>query len=337
MSETGSGGPPAGPEEEREYLARVMAEIDEEVRERRAAGDLPARVERELDELFLEHSPVAGRAGSLREALRMVDAATFIDPVVPIASSKSGGAVVKRGLRQLSLWYVGYVTHQVSQFATAVSRSLHLLGEEVRTVQRQLDSQRIPPAPVVEVDWAHRPDAWWVGAALKALANVEGRVLHSASGDGWLVRACEERGIDAYGVDPRPGAEERGADGLLDLRSEPLAGHLEATRAAALGGLVLTGTVEAMAPGEREHLLTLVVDRLAPGGTLVLHSLSPSAWGSEDLPVAADLAFGHPLRAATWAHELTRRGFDVHIDEGRGGARDYLVVATLHASPPPPR
>ena len=51
---------------DRRYLAQVMAEIDEEVRRRRASGDLPARVERELDELFLEHSPVGGprrRAG----------------------------------------------------------------------------------------------------------------------------------------------------------------------------------------------------------------------------------------------------------------------------------
>ena len=337
MSGTTSSEETADPEGEREYLARVMAEIDEEVRARRAAGDLPVRVERELDELFLEYSPVAGRAGSLREALRMVDAATFIDPVVPVASSKSGGAVVKRGLRQLSLWYMGYVTHQVSQFATAVSRSLHLLGEEVRAVQRQLEDQRIPPAPVVEVAWAHGPDAWWVGGALKALATAGGRVLHSAAGDGWLVRACEERGIDAYGVDPRPGADERGADGVLDLREEPVVGHLEATRPAALGGLVLTGTVEAMAPGERERLLDLVVDRLAPGGILVLHSLSPAAWASEDLPVGADLAFGHPLRAATWDHLLTGRGFGVEIDEGRGGGRDYLVVATLPTGSAPPR
>ena len=336
MSESGTVGLPADPDEERAYLARVMAEIDEEVRVRRASGDLPARVERELDELFLEHSPVAGRAGSLRDALRMVDAATFIDPVVPVASSKSGGAVVKRGLRQLSLWYVGYVTHQVSQFASAVSRSLHLLGDEVRSAQRQLDAQRIPPAPVVAVDWAHRTDAWWVAPALGALGKVTGRVLHSASGDGWLVRACAERGIDAYGVDPRPGTEEVGTEGALDLRGEPLSDHLEATGSAALGGLVLSGTVEAMAPGERERFLALAADRLAPGGTLVLHSLSPSAWGSGELPVEADLAFGHPLRPRTWDHELTRRGFDVHVDEGRDG-RDYLVVATLPASAPSPR
>ena len=63
------------------YVAQVMAEIEEEVRLRRSSGDLPPKLERELDELFLAHSPVAGRGGDLTEALRMVDAATFVDLV----------------------------------------------------------------------------------------------------------------------------------------------------------------------------------------------------------------------------------------------------------------
>jgi SAM-dependent methyltransferase len=315
-----------------EFLARVMAEIDEEVRARRASGDLPPRIERELDELFLQFSPVAGRSGSLREALRMVDSATFIDPVVPVESAKSGGAVVKRGLRQLSLWYVGYVTHQVSQFATAVSRTLHLVNDEMRSLREQLEAQRIPPADVVEVPWAHRADAWWVPQALGALGAAPGRVLHSACGDGWLVGACAERGIDAYGVDPRP-ATEVGVSGARDLREEAVLGHLRASAPAALGGLVLTGVVEGMAPGERAQLLDLALDRLAPGGVLVVHSLSPSAWAADDLPVAADLAFGHPLRPASWRFVLEKAGFEVAVEQGDAG-RDYLVVATLRTGAP---
>ena len=128
MSETEDRRCPTDP---RAYLAQVMAEIDEEVRRRRASGDLPPRLERELDELFLEHSPVAGRGGGLDEALRMVDAAAFIDPVVPVASERAAGAVVKKGMRTLNLWYVGWVTHQVSQFAAAVSRALHLLDDRL--------------------------------------------------------------------------------------------------------------------------------------------------------------------------------------------------------------
>jgi len=94
---------PASDSDEDAYLARVLSEIEAEVRAKRASGELPARVERELDELFLEFSPSPGARPGLHDALRMVDAATFIDPVVPVGSAKSGGAVVKKGLRSLSL------------------------------------------------------------------------------------------------------------------------------------------------------------------------------------------------------------------------------------------
>ena len=172
---------------------------------RRASGDLPPKLERELDELFLAHSPVAGRGGDLGEALRMVDAATFIDPVVPVESERAAGAFVKKGMRSLLLWYVGWVTHQMSQSASAVSRALHIVDDRLQELERQVEVQRVPgrrrgrvPRPAVG------PDAWWVEPAVAAVAAVPGRVLHAACGDGWLVRRIVAAGGDAYGVDPRP-------------------------------------------------------------------------------------------------------------------------------------
>jgi len=315
------------------YLATVMAEIDEEVRRRRAAGDLPARLERELDELFLQHSPVTGQGGGLGEALRMVDAAAFIDPVVPVSSEKSGGAAVKKGLRSLSLWYMGFVTHQVSQFATAVSRSLHLLDEQVRTLRQDLDTQRVPSAPVLELPWAHGPDAWWAPRAAGALDAVPGRVLHAAAGDGWLVTLLCAEGSDAYGVDPRPHTVDRAEGEGIDLRQEPIAEHLRAVGSGALGGIVLSGVVDGMTHGERGQLLDLVVDRLSPGGTLVVHSLSPAGWASADLPPVADLASGRPLRPRTWVEVLGVRGFEVRVEPGPD-EDDYLVVAVLDGPVP---
>src|SRR5271163_1888713 len=257
------------------YLLTVMAEIDEEVRRRRASGDLPVRVERELDELFLEHSPVAGQGGGLSEALRMVDSAAYIDPVVPIDSDRSGGAAVKKGLRSMSLWYMGYVTHQVSVFASAVSRSLHLLDEHVASLERRLDAQQVPPAHIVDVTSLQGVDAWWVPQTQKALASSPGRVLHVASGDGWLVRALNEGGTDAYGVDPRPAIVDRAALAGTDLREEAVFDHVRAVESGALGGIVLTGVVDGMTNGERQTLLALITDRLAPDGVLVVHSVSP--------------------------------------------------------------
>jgi SAM-dependent methyltransferase len=320
------------PDEDRRYLAQVMAEIEEEVRRRRAAGELPARVERELDELFLEHSPVAGRGGNMGEALRMVDAAAFIDPVVPVGSNKSGGAVVKKSIRSLNLWYMGYVTHQVSQFATATSRALHLLDDRVTELRRRLEAQQVPPAGVVETPWTVGVDAWWVAAAVDALEAAPGRVLHAACGDGWLVQLLTGKGIDAYGVDARAGSVDRAESDGADLRHEALLEHLGAVEPAALGGVVLSGVVDGMTHGERDQLLAAVCDRLAPGGVAVVHSLDPAAWASDAAPPEADLCSGRPLRPATWSHVLATLGFEVDVVKGPSQA-DYVVTAVLRHPP----
>jgi hypothetical protein len=294
-----------------------MAEIEAEVRRRRP--ELPARLERELDALFLEHSPLSGKGGNLDEALRQVDGAAFIDPVVPVASSKSGGAVVKKGLRALNLWYVGYVTGQVSTFAAAVSRALHLMEDRVEGLAARLPAPAA--APVLD---AGGPGAWWEVAALDALAGVQGRVLHTACGDGWLVRALGGRGVDAYGVDPRPGRTDAAEFDGTDLRQEEPLTHLCAVGLSALAGLVISGVVDGMAAEERQRLLELVEDRLAPEAVLVLHSRTPAAWAADDAAPEVDLAPGRPLRPATWAHLLGGWAVEVHGDPA--GA-EYLLVA----------
>ena len=248
----------------------------------------------------------------------MVDAAAFIDPVVPVDSAKSGGAVVKKGLRTLSLWYMGYVTHQVSQFATAVSRSLHLLDERVVALQSQLDAQEVPPAPVVEAPGWHNPDAWWVADALAALQPAPGRVLHAAAGDGWLVRVLTAKGVDAYGVDPRPETVDRAELDGTDLREEGVLEHLRAVEPSALGGVVLTGVVDphdqrraspaprgpGRPPGPRGH----------PGGPLPLagrlgRRRRPAGVGPGAGPAPAGPGLGELLAAAR-LHGHRARGPD---------------------------
>jgi hypothetical protein len=316
------------------YVAQVMAEIEEEVRLRRTSGDIPPKLERELDELFLAHSPVAGRGGDLTEALRMVDAATFVDPVVPVESERAAGAVVKKGMRTVLLWYVGWITHQVSQFASAVSRTLHIVEVRLKELERTVEVQRVPGAGVVEIPALHRADAWWVAPAVEAVAPVPGRIVHAASGDGWLVRRIIDAGGDAYGVDPRTNLVEQGVLTVSDLRGEELVDHLRAVAPAGLGAIVLSGVLDGMAGGERTQLLQLIGTTLAPGGVLVVHSVSRASWDAEDAPFEADLAPGRPLRATTWQYLLEQGGYHATVTDGPGGA-DYLVTAVKATVPPP--
>jgi hypothetical protein len=332
-TDTGDAADAAGTADPQAYVAQVMAEIEEEVRLRRSSGDLPPKLERELDELFLAHSPVAGRGGDLTEALRMVDAATFVDPVVPVASERAAGAVVKKGMRSLLLWYVGWITHQVSQFASAVSRSLHIVERRLKELERKVEVQRVPSAGVVELPALHRDGAWWVQPTLAAVGAATGRIVHAASGDGWLVRQIIAAGGDAYGVDPRPNLVEHGVLTVSDLRGEDVADHLRAVAPAGLGAIVLSGVVDGMASGERTQLLHLIATKLAPGGVLVVHSLSRSSWDAADAPYEADLAPGRPLRAETWRHLLDQSGYHTTVTIGPDDA-DYLVIAVRATVPP---
>ena len=316
------------------YVAQVMAEIEEEVRLRRSSGDLPPKLERELDELFLAHSPVAGRGGDLTEALRMVDAATFVDPVVPVESERAAGAVVKKGMRTVLLWYVGWITHQVSQFASAVSRTLHIVEGRLKELESRVEVQRVPGAGVLDVPSVHRADAWWVAPTVAAVSAVPGRIVHAASGNGWLVRLILDAGGDAYGVDPRTNLVEQGLLTVSDLRGEDLVEHLRTVAPAGLGGLVLSGVVDGMGAGERTQLLALIATRLAPGGVLVVHSVSRAWWDGPSAPFEADLAPGRPLRPGTWQQLLEQGGYHATVTEGPGET-DYLVTAVRATIAPP--
>jgi len=320
-----------GADEARRYLDEVRRDIDDEVKRRRVSGDLPPNIERELDQLFLAHSPLGGRGAALRDMLRLVDASVFIDPVVPVASRRPGGTAVKRGLRSLNLWYLRYVTHQVSEFATAVSRALHVLDAQVTDLRRKVDALAVPAAVVVDVGWAHDTEAWWVEVVSDTLAGGGGgRVLHAACGGGWLVGHLVARGVDAYGVDPRHQVPGPGLD-TLDLRVEDVGEHVGAVASGSLGAVVLSGVVEGSGPVERARLLQGALRCLAPGGALLVHSLTPASWEGDDAPVEADMTTSRPYRARTWTRVLGDLGLDATVVEGADG-RDYLVTGRLGGS-----
>jgi hypothetical protein len=116
----------------------------------------------------------------------------------------------------------------------------------------------------------------------------------------------------------------------LDLRSEPVGDHLRAVAAAGLGAVVLSSTVEGMAAAERSQLLATIGTRLAPGGTLVVHSVTRQAWEAADAPPEADLAAGRPLRPEAWCSLLAQNGYEAAAQSGPGGT-DFLVTAVRSA------
>jgi SAM-dependent methyltransferase len=318
-TEPGSGASPAtatavAPEQldavgRAEYLAGVMADIDAEVRRRRASGDLPAGLERELDELFLEFSPVGlqGKA-RLRENLALVDAAAYIDISVPVASRKKVGVYLKRLIRKSMGWYIGFIVHQIVKSAWAVSRMLHLVVDHIEDLETSIDDIRIPELPATAVPLEDAGAAWWAPGAVAALAATTGRVLHAECGAGSLVQQLVDAGVDAYGVDPAELVIEPAVDRGLDVRSESVLDHLEVVAEEALAGLVLSGSLQWLHPNQRDRLVALASTRLALDGVLVLHSATPEAWSRGTSHLVADLSPGRPLHPETWTHLLAAQG-----------------------------
>jgi hypothetical protein len=293
-----------------QYLATVMAEIDAEVRRRRASGDLPAGLERELDELFLEFSPVGlhGRA-RLRETLALVDGSAYVDIAVPVDSQKAVGSSVKRLIRKSVEWYMGFIVHQIIKFAWAVSRMFHVVVDHIEVLESAVESQRTPELPPSAVPATDAGSSWWSADAVAALTGVTGRVLHADCGRGTLVDALIAAGVDAYGVDPSEPAVESAVERGLDARAESVLDHLDVVAEEALAGLVLSGSIQWLHPNQRHRLMTLAASRLAIEGVVVIHSATPESWTAATSHLVSDLAPGRPLHPDTWSHLFAGLGF----------------------------
>ena len=193
------------------------------------------------------------------------------------------------------------VTHQVSQSASAVSRALHIVDDRLRRARAPGRGPAVPAAGVVEAPGLHGARRLVGRPALAAVAKAPGRVLHAASGDGWLVRALAAAGGDAYGVDPRPTSSTGPSSARRPARGGAGRAPAGRGRRPASAAIVLSGVVDGHDRRRARQLLDRLADRLAPGGTLVVHSLSRPAWDAADAPPEADLAPGRPLRPETWA------------------------------------
>ncbi len=262
----------------RRYLEEVRRDIDDEVRRRRASGDLPPDVERELDQLFLAHSPLGGTGRRSATCSGSSTPRSSSTPSCPSSPAVRAGRRSRRGLRSLSLWYLRYVTHQVSEFATAVSRALHVLDAQVTDIRRKVDALAVPPAAVVDVAWAHNPAAWWVETVTSTLASGGGRALHAACGDGWLVGALAGRGVDAYGVDPRTARCPTRSSTRWTCASRTSAPTSVRWRRGRSAASCCRGSSRARVSSNAGTSSRVRRGRLAPGGVLFVHSLSPASW-----------------------------------------------------------
>jgi hypothetical protein len=314
-------------------LTAVLAEIDEEVRAKRASGELPADLERQLDTAFARFAPVDAVTGDFDVLLAKLADATTFDTRAPVASSRPGGARIKSLISLAIDWELRHLAGQASGAAHALTRALGLLGARVDNLERDAPSGADKRLWALGVGRSRRelPPGEWLTLLGQTFAGCSGRVLHAEALDGQVVRALSAEGVDAYGLDPDgvgPGGDE-----VLDVRHDTVVDHLRDLPDGSLDGLVLTGCIDRWTPGAILELVDMAVRGLAGGGRIVVVSHHPGVWQSEGGAVA-DLSDGRPWAPSTWETVLTRRGFagiTVHDGAERGGGRPpagYAVVAT---------
>jgi hypothetical protein len=307
-------------------LGRLQAEINEEVRRRRAAGDFPPGLERELDAMFARYAP-AGTGDDFDQVLLAAETQSFIHADVPIDSRIVALQYVKKALRKAMGWYVRFLAQEVTAFAGAVTRAVHLLDDRVKVLEtvtvvageRSLNEIRVRPVMLDTGPLAP--------LAVSILGGAPGRVLHTECGTGAVLTSLAEVGTDVYGVEPVESLALPAAAAGLDVRVDGALTHLRALPDQTLGGLLLSGCVDNLPLGEVLEVADRAAAVLAPGGTVLVFSMGPAAWSRSLDPVMADLAPGRPLHPETWVQLLARRGFDGVEVRPQPGAPPLAPVA----------
>ena len=238
-------------------IHKLAAEIEAEVRARRAAGEYPPGFERELDQLFDRFAPPEV-SNDFDAALERAEDLVIVDPVIPVASNSPVLGIVKRVMSKLIGWYHVWVAQQISGLATAINTALRLLGGRVDELEHNLADVSRTRAIGARIA-ALRDDTAWESHVTDALRGCSGRVALIECGDGALLAALTSAGVDAYGVEPRAAVADVALGRGLEVRIDDGAAHLHAVGAGALGGLVLRGLVERAPLGD----LLLLIDAAA--------------------------------------------------------------------------
>lgn len=173
----------------------------------------------------------------------------------------------------------------------------------------------------------------WTGPIIAWLTETgaSGVVLHGECGDGELVGAMVEAGIEARGMEPRGDTAWLAADRGARVEVGEVPDLLRSQPPGSLGGLVLSGVVDRVPVDDLVALVSTSASLLSPGAGLVVVGTRADAAATGWDAVARDLLPGRPLHAETWELLLARAGF---VDVGRltpGPGGDDLPTYAVRA------
>lgn len=230
-------------------VGMIVAEVEADVRRRRAAGDYPpALLHRLSTEFHVESDDDAPEALALIQASR------------PLRSDHPGiGAAImfaKRVVRRLLAWYVQPVADDQTRFNTAAVRELRLIE---RRLQR-LETPWVRPPGSPAADLAAEQLLEGVAAAR---ADALARLLGRAPPGPRLVL-----GPASPATTPLPGHD-------TELRFGDPLDHLAQVATSSLSAVVLAGVLPRLSACELLRVVPLAADTLRSGGLLVADAPRP--------------------------------------------------------------
>lgn len=290
-------------------LQRVLLELDEEVKAKRASGEISAELERELDMTFARFAPAGALEGDFEQLIERAESQAFFDLLAPNESARPVVPHVKRVVQKTMRWYLRYVVEQVTGFAHTITKAVRQLGERVEGIEQLAGSPDSFDSVRALID--DEATDTWSEAVLGQMKFAQGRVLHLGCGRGELVRALQGSGVDAYGVESVQDMVTVGMTEapVVDLRPDAPLEHLAKLAPSSLGGIVVSDVTNGMPAGARLKMLDRIAEILPKGAPIAIVATNPRAWESGvESVVAADLAPGRPFHAETWKFLLEQHG-----------------------------
>lgn len=126
--------------------AALAEEIAEAARARAEADDFPAAKVQRITAAAARLAASEFRPDDLRHGALLLERQATIDLQVPTASRVPGVSLVKRVLKQLMIWYLRFLGHQISAFGQATARfgvtvanRVDALDTEVADLRRRVE------------------------------------------------------------------------------------------------------------------------------------------------------------------------------------------------------
>ena len=299
-------------------MNQIRAEIEAEAEELRRSDSEMARLEREVIQVWRNIAPPAALDDNLY-TLESIERLARLNVDLP-PTHRRGTKYIKKVIHKAIRWHTQHLANQIEV----------LIGMQLRYLQaaekRILDLERLCRLDPATFDLLDPPPEASEQLATLVADLVEGdKCLVISCGEGTLVEAIHNNGIDVYGVEEDPRRILPGLMKGLDLRSEKILDHLNYLGDDTHDTVVLIGVIDLLPLPNLIHLIDEVLRITTRPGQLIVVTRKPEP----NTQALAELHKQRGISHALWLHILKRAGFVPSISSSAEVDDANIITAQL--------